>query len=532
MDPAEAHGERATSPSRRVLLRFGFGLYALAAGVALLAALELGLWALDLGEGPPAYDPMHGFSAAVPLFVREQRPDGTEIYAVSRARLADSASRAAQGERQPEREFLAAKPAGGFRIFVVGESSAAGFPYPTAYAFPAWLEHRLAASLPGLPLEVVNAAVAGYSSRRALLVAREIARYQPDLLIVYSGHNEWAERRYYSRLLEMEPRLFRLCERLFATRLFAVVSHVPLWRPESREQALARFMRDEQREFREMFAVSSRRAEGHAYATSAELAERDEIYRLNLAEIVRVGREAGSRVMLLTLSQNFADWAPGASTHRTGLGASAEERFTALFAEGERAREAGDCRAALQRFDEALALDREYAELHYAIAQCQRSLGAYGAARRHYRLASDLDRVPHGAPTYFNDVVRELAATPGLLLVDVDDALTRESEHGLVGNDLFIEFVHPNLRANQRIAAEVATVLRQAGIPRPAAAWRDGYRDPEPEALHAAHPELRIREHEAIRFACLVARRARCVDEQNAALAALRPAAAVSAGGP
>jgi lysophospholipase L1-like esterase len=510
--------------SQRILGRLGLVLFGLVAGVALLAALELSLWAVGAGEGPPAYDPFQGFSAAVPLFERGRRPDGAEIFAVSRARLADSASR---GVRQPEREFLAEKPARGFRVFVVGESSAAGFPYPTAYAFGAFLARRLQAALPEVPIEVVNAAVAGYSSRRALLVAREVAVHEPDLLIVYSGHNEWAERRYYSRLVDMDPRLFRLRERLIATRLFTVLSHSPLLRPESHEEALERFMRDEQREFQEMFAVFSRRVEGHDYATAEQLAQRDELYRLNLEEIVRAGLGAGARVMLLTLSQNFADWAPGASTHRAGLGADEAARFAARFEAGERAREAGDCRAALRSFEEALAIDAEYAALHYAIAQCQRALGSWDEARRHYRLASDLDRVPYGAPIAFNDVVRRIAAAHDLLLVDVDALMLRESEHGLVGDDLFVEFAHPNLRANQRIAAEIASVLRAAGIPRPAPEWRDGYADPAPEALHAANPDLRIREHEAVRFVCLLARRTSCVQEQDAALARLRAAPAL-----
>ena len=502
----------------RVIGRLALVLFGALSGVALLALLELGLWATGRGEGPPAYDPFQGFSAAIPLFERGRLSTGEEIYAVSRARLG-----ASQG-REPEREFRALKPPGGFRVFVVGESSAAGFPYPTDYAFGAFLARRLRATLPDVPSEVVNAAVAGYSSRRALLVAREVTLHQPDLLIVYSGHNEWAEQRYYSRLIEMDPRLFWLRERLIATRLFTVLSHSPLLRPESHDEALERFMQDEQREFQEMFAVFSRRVEGEDFASAEQLAQRDQLYRLNLEEIVRAGFDAGARVMLLTLSQNFADWAPGASTHRPGLDAAGASRFAALFEAGERARAAGDCAAALRSFDEALALDAEYAALHFGIAECQGALGAFELARRHHRLASDLDRVPYGAPTSFNDVVRELAATHGLLLLDVDALMTRESEHGLVGDDLFIEFAHPNLRANQQIAAGIAAVLRDAGIPRPAERWREGYQDPAPEALHAAHPELRIREHEAIRFVCLLARRTGCVAEQDAALARLRPA--------
>jgi len=506
--------------SKLILARLALALFGLVAGVALLAGIELALWVVGAGEGPPAYDPFHGFSAAVPLFARGQGADGAAVYTVSPARLADTAAR---GEPEPERTFLAQKPPGGFRVFVVGESSAAGFPYTTDYAFSAWLGRRLRADLSDLPIEVVNAAVAGYSSRRALLVAREIAAHQPDLLIVYSGHNEWAERRYYSRLIEMDPWLFRLRERLIATRLFSVLSHLPFLQPKSHQQALEGFMRDQQQEFSEMFAVFSRRIGGQDYATPQQIAQRDQLYRLNLEEIVRAGRAAGAQVLLMTLSQNFADWAPGASTHRPGLRAEEEARFAWLVAAGERAAAAGDCAAALGSFREALAIDGEYAALHYQVAQCQRALGAFDEARAHYRLASDLDRVPYGAPTRFNDVVREIAGEHGLLLLDVDALMTRESEHGLVGEDLFIEFAHPNLRANQLIGAALAETLRTAGVPLPAERWLDGgYANPTPAALYAANPELRLREHEAIRFVCLLARREACVKEQDAALAKLR----------
>jgi tetratricopeptide (TPR) repeat protein len=494
--------------------RLGLVAGGLAAGLACLGALELGLCAVGVGGGPPAYDPMVGFSAAVPLFEGAER-DGVPVFRVSPARLIDSPG----AEPAPEREFLAEKPANGFRVFVVGESSAAGFPYPPAYAFGAWLGRRLAAALPDLAVEVVNAAIAGYSSRRALVAVREITRYEPDLFILYSGHNEWAERRYYSRLIDMHPWLFRLRERLFATRLFSVASHWLRRDSESPEQALARFVEGQREEFVEMFAVFSRRVEGRDYATPEEVAQRDALYRANLEEIARTARASGVPIVFITLAQNFADWAPGASTHRPGLGSAEEAEWRAHFERGARAARAGDCRAALEAWEEALALDDEHALLHYRIAGCERALERWQRARAHYRRASDLDRVPHGAPTAFNDVIRDVAGRYGALVADADAALVAASEHGLVGDDLMVEFAHPNLRAQLLIGAELERVLRDAGVPRPAHAWRaSAWVDPAPEELLARDPWLRVREHEAFRFTCTVARRPDCVQEHVEAL--------------
>jgi tetratricopeptide (TPR) repeat protein len=320
----------------------------------------------------------------------------------------------------------------------------------------------------------------------------------------------------------MHPRLFRLRERLVSTRLFSLASHWVGRRGEPPQQALERFVEGQTQEFLEMFAVFSKRVEGADYATPEQMAQRDALYRLNLEEMVRVAQSAGARVVLLTLTQNFADWAPGASTHRADLSESAAAEWQGRFAAGERAAQAGDCRAALADFRRALAIDDQHALLHFRIADCEAALGRFAEARAHYRRASDLDRVPHGAPTSFNDAIRSVAQRSGALLVDVDAALEAESEHGLVGDSLVLEFVHPNLRAHQVIARVLAEALREAGIPRPASEWRQGtWVDPSPESLVAAHPELRARELEAIRFTCAVARRDACVHEQAAALAAL-----------
>jgi len=102
----------------------------------------------------------------------------------------------AEGSRPGDRhEFPQRKPGNGLRIFVVGGSSAAGVPSGRDHSFSGWLERRLSDPLPAYPVEVVNAAVSGYGSRRVLGVVREIARYEPDLLIVHARHNESSERR-------------------------------------------------------------------------------------------------------------------------------------------------------------------------------------------------------------------------------------------------------------------------------------------------------------------------------------------------
>jgi hypothetical protein len=84
--------------------------------------------------------------------------------------------------------FRDPKPAGVFRLFVVGESAAS-----ILYGGPggdAFEREGRALLHPGERLEHVNAGMGAYDSSRIVSVAREALEHSPDALVVLSGHNE------------------------------------------------------------------------------------------------------------------------------------------------------------------------------------------------------------------------------------------------------------------------------------------------------------------------------------------------------
>lgn len=81
------------------------------------------------------------------------------------------------------------KPAGTFRIFVLGESAAMGFPSPR-FGFPRVLEVMLREAFPGKNIEVVNVAMAGINSHAIRRIAQECAALEPDAFVIYMGNNE------------------------------------------------------------------------------------------------------------------------------------------------------------------------------------------------------------------------------------------------------------------------------------------------------------------------------------------------------
>lgn len=503
-------GGAGVTGGRRWIARLGLIGFGVGLGVLLLVAAEVVLRVAGVGADAGRYDPFAGFSRTVPMFEPATRGDGTAVLRTARARKV----------RTPQ-EFLAAKPANGFRVFVVGESSAAGVPYASSYAFSAFLGERLRAALPDLSVEVVNAAVPGYGSRRMLPVVEDIARHEPDLLILYAGHNEFAEPRYYAHLVDMDPRVFRVWEWLAQTRLYRLAARLPVIGVAT-EPAPPRFDFETLDNPLQMFAVRTEHLDG-AYPTERERAWAENHYRFNVEQMVATMQRVGARVMLVTIGQNLTDWAPGGSANRADLNAEQQSAWRAAFERGATLAAADDCGGALAAFDQALALDDRHAGLHFATAQCLARLARYDEARAQFLLASDLDRMPHGAPSRFNAVLRDVATERGALFVDAAAVLEQASPHGLVGDALFVDLVHPNLEANLLIAAAIADELRAQGVPLPASRWQEFGPPPDAGALRAADRSLLSQELLVRASACLLAKRDACARDAIAAALAHDP---------
>jgi tetratricopeptide (TPR) repeat protein len=94
----------------------------------------------------------------------------------------------------PHDLFAAAKPARGLRLFVLGGSSAAGFPFPHNGTFSRVLGEALRDVLPNDSIEVVNVAIAGANSSSAMRdFAGEVIAERPDAVLIYGGRDERTE---------------------------------------------------------------------------------------------------------------------------------------------------------------------------------------------------------------------------------------------------------------------------------------------------------------------------------------------------
>ena len=87
--------------------------------------------------------------------------------------------------------FLKIKTDSTFRVFVQGASTAVGFPFYHGGSFPRMLKQRLSQTFPNKNIEVINTGITAVNSYTLLDLTDKIIDQNPDVVIIYAGHNEY-----------------------------------------------------------------------------------------------------------------------------------------------------------------------------------------------------------------------------------------------------------------------------------------------------------------------------------------------------
>jgi lysophospholipase L1-like esterase len=317
----------------------------------------------------------------------------------------------------PTDVFAATRPAHGFRLFVLGESSAAGFPYPHNGTFSRVLRDALRDVLPQDSVEVVNLGIAATNSYTMVDVVDDVIAQRPDAVLIYAGHNE-----YYGALGvgsaiggRSAPWLTRAY--LGALRLRTVV--------------LLRAGLEK------VWSTVAKR--GHADANAATFMEtvaNDESipidspayvaglrqFASNLDVLLTRLRRAGIPVFIGSIASNERDQPPFVSPKN------------------------GPARAA---FD---------------TAQARLKAGDTTAARAAFIRARDLDVVRFRAPSALDAEIRKLADDDGATYVPSAEFLAAASPGGIPGHELFLEHVHLNQHGYALLAKAFFDALAARGF--------------------------------------------------------------------
>lgn len=350
------------------------------------------------------------------------------------------------------------KPPGTCRIFVFGESAAYGDPKPE-YGLPRFLEVLLRARFPGVNFEVINAAMTGINSNVILPIARDCAKHEGDIWVIYMGNNEvvgpFGSGTVFGR----------------QTPGLAVIRGDILLKSTRIGELLDQFLSG-----RRNRPGPEREWEGMAMFLNSQVAEDDprmaavySHFQRNLTDIIHVGRAHGAQIVVSTVVSNLKDCAPFASQHRPDLDSARRTQWDELYQAGVKAVETGRFAEALESFRQAAALDDRYAELHFRWAQCCLRLGEDEPAREHFLQARDYDTLRFRADSRLNQIIRNVAASQagqGTRLADSQTELARQSPHGVPGHELLYEHVHLNFEGNYALALAVGEQILKA-LPAP-----------------------------------------------------------------
>ncbi|HEY4131320.1 MAG TPA: GDSL-type esterase/lipase family protein [Gemmatimonadaceae bacterium] len=358
-------------------------------------------------------------SAALPLFVSAnvERPG----YLVANREIARRWFFTEQSPPVPIPDaFAAEKPAHSFRVFVLGESTTAGFPYPHNGAFSRVLADALRDVLPDDSVEVVNLGIPATNSYALVDMVDEINAQHPDAVLIYAGHNE-----YYGALgaasteggLHASPALVRGFLFMQRSRLVFAMRRAATWlRTRSRSASGG----EQAPSFMETLAGDQQiDLNGRVYLRG------EAQFASNLDEVCRRFAGRGVPVFVGSLTSNVRDQAPLSSPANAQTNGA-----DGTFARARAALAAGDTTHARPLFVQA----------------------------------RDQDVVRFRAPSEFNEVIRRVTHNRQAIYVPVAEAFDSAAVGGVPGYDLFLEHVHPNVRGEALLARLFFDALRRASF--------------------------------------------------------------------
>lgn len=300
----------------------------------------------------------------------------------------------------PNDVFLKDKPENCYRIFVLGGSTAAGWPYPNNLMFSRILNKSLTNTFPDKHIEIVNTSISAINTYTQLDFLEEILDQQPDAVLLYSGHNE-----YYGAFGVASTQ--SIGKARWLKKLYLNLVHYKTF------QLVRNFIRFSSG----IFADDSASQSGPGETLMERLVSEQKIvygselytdgvdqYRKNLTEIIETLKEEGVPLIISNLVSNLKDQPPFLSESGEG---SAETFFKSA-----------------KEFEGLLKLDQ---------------------AKEAYIKAKDYDLLRFRASEDINLIIDELAEKYDIPVVQMTKYFEDASFNSIVGNDLILDHLHPNV---------------------------------------------------------------------------------------
>jgi Tfp pilus assembly protein PilF/lysophospholipase L1-like esterase len=445
----EEQGYRPSSRRRAVLFR----LVAASLPLMLLAAGNLILYCFDIGTDTRVIIP-----------VSEAGDDQTFCFNEHASQAYFDIRELAGPDPQP---FQLPATAGTYRVVVVGASTVEGFPFYTELAFPRQVEIFLRRQLRDRQFEVLNAGVVGLNSFALADFVPRLLACEPDLVVVYAGHNEFYGPGGVGSTATISPTLYPSMTHLRRWRLF---------------QWLRKNLRREQP--KKMLVESLPRTLEIRYGDE-QFRTAEEYYRQHLIDMAEATTRPGIPILMCSVVCNLSDQSPVHSIFKNGLEKQRKAELQKKLALAQAQLAEGETDSALKSVEEAAEIDDSYALVAYRRAQCLAAANKNQEALAQFELARDLDGCRFRAPGSFRNIVREVATSTdrkACFYLDLQPILVELSSKAAPGHDYFLEHVHLTFDGHCEVARAISRTIVQQVLGR---TWEDE-QDPSNEQMAQA----------------------------------------------
>ena len=298
--------------------------------------------------------------------------------------------------------FDKTKKPNSFRVFVLGGSSAAGYPFMPIGSFSRYIKKRLELVYPETKIEVVNTAISATNSYTIRDLMPGVLDQEPDLILIYAGHNE-----YYGTLGVGSNEYLGSSRFVVNTALY--LNHFKTYE----------LLRNIIKETTKLFSSERKNTSAGTLMSqivkdqyipykSEKFEDGIEQFEGNLKDILDMATKKKVPVILGTVACNLKDQYPLENTYKNAGG---------IFEKAKELLDEGKQKEALAKF----------------------------------RTAKQLDAVRFRAPDEINETIKKLGKDYRCSVIDIDSVFNAISPEGITGNNLMMDHLHPNLEGYQII---------------------------------------------------------------------------------
>jgi len=341
------------------------------------------------------------------------------------------------------------------RIFILGESTTIGYPYFHNASFHRWLQYRLTHSIPDRNFEIINCSLTAVNSYTVLGFARQLLNYQPDAVLIYTGHNE-----YYGALgVGSTDRIGGNVHLVNALIWLRGLKLVQLMTNGYRKLAGFFSKRKSMAEKTRMeLMVADRQIPYGSRLFNRGIAQ----FESNMDASLKCLSQHHIPVFISNLVSNEKDLKPFISIPADSVQFPS---FHQNLQAGTKAFEQGNFTEAGKYLEKAEKTYPSHAACNYYLGQLAYRQGNFEKAKGFFSKASDLDALRFRAPGQLNEIISKLCGKyPDVHLVDSRALFEDWSDHRIIGDKLILEHVHPNLLGYALLSDAFYGSMKKAGI--------------------------------------------------------------------